>query len=119
MIQAPLMIHYAGSRRAHQRRLAGVRGRAHALTGSVYVMHMYEGANHGFHNDTTPRYDEAAARLAQERTITFSTSTCADRGAASTRPSAAGSALQDVATPSASSSFLRRSGSRTPWARGS
>lgn len=36
-----------------------------------YVMHMYEGANHGFHNDTTPGYDEAAARLAQERTIDF------------------------------------------------
>jgi carboxymethylenebutenolidase len=39
--------------------------------GKTYVMHMYEGANHGFHNDTTPRYDEAAARLAQERTIAF------------------------------------------------
>jgi carboxymethylenebutenolidase len=34
-------------------------------------MYMYEGANHGFHNDTTPRYDEAAAKLAQERTIAF------------------------------------------------
>jgi carboxymethylenebutenolidase len=32
---------------------------------------MYEGANHGFHNDTTPRYDEAAARLAQDRTMGF------------------------------------------------
>jgi len=36
-----------------------------------YTMHMYPGANHGFHNDTTPRYDEAAATLAWERTITF------------------------------------------------
>lgn len=34
-------------------------------------MHMYEGANHGFHNDTTPRFDAAAARLAQDRTIDF------------------------------------------------
>ncbi len=34
-------------------------------------MHMYEGVNHGFHNDTTPRYDEAAAKLAQDRTIAF------------------------------------------------
>ena len=37
----------------------------------TYVMHMYEGVNHGFHNDTTPRYDEAAATLAQERTMAF------------------------------------------------
>ena len=32
---------------------------------------MYEGANHGFHNDTTPRYDEAAAKLAWQRTTDF------------------------------------------------
>lgn len=31
----------------------------------------YEGANHGFHNDTTPRFDEAAAALAWERTLAF------------------------------------------------
>ncbi len=34
-------------------------------------MHMYPGVQHGFHNDTTPRYDEAAARLAQQRTMAF------------------------------------------------
>ncbi len=34
-----------------------------------YVGYMYDGANHGFHNDTTPRYDEAAAKLAWQRTI--------------------------------------------------
>ena len=39
--------------------------------GKDYTMHMYEGANHGFHNDTTPRYDEAAAKLAQDRTMAF------------------------------------------------
>ena len=39
--------------------------------GKTYTMHMYEGANHGFHNDTTPRYDEEAAKLAQTRTIEF------------------------------------------------
>jgi carboxymethylenebutenolidase len=33
--------------------------------------YIYEGANHGFHNDTTPRYDEAAAKLAWTRTIDF------------------------------------------------
>lgn len=36
-----------------------------------YTAHMYPKANHGFHNDTTPRYDEAAAKLAWERTIKF------------------------------------------------
>jgi len=37
----------------------------------TYTMHMYEGANHGFHNDTTPRYDETAAKLAWQRTLDF------------------------------------------------
>jgi carboxymethylenebutenolidase len=34
-------------------------------------MHMYEGTNHGFHNNSTPRYNDAAAELAWERTIAF------------------------------------------------
>jgi dienelactone hydrolase len=36
-----------------------------------YGMHMYPGAQHGFHNDTTPRYDEAAAKLSWQRTVEF------------------------------------------------
>ena len=36
-----------------------------------YQMYMYEGTQHGFHNNSTPRYDEAAAKLAWERTIEF------------------------------------------------
>jgi carboxymethylenebutenolidase len=36
-----------------------------------YMVHTYEGVNHGFHNDTTPRYDEEAAKLAWQRTIDF------------------------------------------------
>jgi carboxymethylenebutenolidase len=36
-----------------------------------YKAHFYEGVNHGFHNNTTPRYDEKAANLAWERTIAF------------------------------------------------
>ena len=32
---------------------------------------MYPGTNHGFHNDTTPRYDDVAARLAWQRTVDF------------------------------------------------
>ena len=38
---------------------------------AVYVAHLYANVNHGFHNDTTPRYDEAAAKLAWQRTIEF------------------------------------------------
>lgn len=36
-----------------------------------YTMHMYEGANHGFHNDSTGRYDEKNAELAWQRTLAF------------------------------------------------
>ncbi len=39
--------------------------------GKDYTAYMYEGANHGFHNDTTPRYDEEAAKLAWQRTTDF------------------------------------------------
>ena len=39
--------------------------------GVDYRMHMYEGTNHGFHNNSTPRYNEAAADLAWSRTIDF------------------------------------------------
>lgn len=39
--------------------------------GKTYTMHMYENANHGFHNDTTPRYDKDAAALAWQRTVEF------------------------------------------------
>lgn len=39
--------------------------------GKTYEAHIYPGVNHGFHNDSTPRYDEAAAKLAWERTIAW------------------------------------------------
>ena len=39
--------------------------------GKTYEAHFYPGTNHGFHNDSTPRYDEAAAKLAWERTIAW------------------------------------------------
>lgn len=69
-IRAPLLIQYAG---LDERVNAAWPAYEEALeaNGKAYTMHMYEGANHGFHNDTTPRYDEAAAKLAQERTIAF------------------------------------------------
>jgi carboxymethylenebutenolidase len=39
--------------------------------GAEYEAHFYPGVNHGFHNDTTPRYDKAAAELSWERTVAF------------------------------------------------
>ena len=36
-----------------------------------YEMYIYPGTQHGFHNNSTPRYKEAAAKLAWERTIAF------------------------------------------------
>jgi carboxymethylenebutenolidase len=37
----------------------------------AYERHLYPGTRHGFHNNSTPRYDEAAAKLSWERTIAF------------------------------------------------
>jgi carboxymethylenebutenolidase len=39
--------------------------------GVDYTVHFYEGTNHGFHNDSTPRYDAEAAALAWQRTLEF------------------------------------------------
>ncbi len=39
--------------------------------GVRHTSHLYEGAQHGFNNDTTPRYDNAAATLAWQRTLDF------------------------------------------------
>ncbi|HWN38170.1 MAG TPA: dienelactone hydrolase family protein, partial [Gammaproteobacteria bacterium] len=36
-----------------------------------FEKHIYEGSQHGFHNNSTPRYNEAAANLAWERTVAF------------------------------------------------
>ena len=69
-IKAPLLIHYAG---LDERVNAGWPAYETALkaNGVKYEMYMYPGTNHGFHNDTTPRYDEAAAKLAWSRTAAF------------------------------------------------
>ncbi len=69
-IKAPLLIHYAG---LDARTNAGWPAFEAALkaNGVKYEMYMYPGANHGFHNDTTPRYDEKAAKLAWLRTVAF------------------------------------------------
>jgi carboxymethylenebutenolidase len=69
-IKAALMLQYAeldtrinGGWPAYEEAL-----KANKVTYSAYI---YEKTNHGFHNDTTPRYDEAAAKLAWSRTIEF------------------------------------------------
>jgi len=67
-IQAPLLLHYAG---LDERINAGWPEYEAALKASnkVYEAYIYPEVNHGFHNDSTPRYDEAAAELAWSRTI--------------------------------------------------
>jgi carboxymethylenebutenolidase len=69
-IKAPLLIHYAG---LDERLNADWPAWEAALkaNGVKYQMYMYRGTNHGFHNDTKPRYDEAAAKLAWSRTTAF------------------------------------------------
>jgi len=69
-ISAPLLLNYAGNDQGVN---AGIPNYEAALKANnkVYVLHMYEGKQHGFHNDTTPRYDAEAAKLAWERTLEF------------------------------------------------
>jgi len=69
-IRAPLLLHYAET---DERINAGWPAYQAALdeAGVEYEVHFYPGTNHGFNNDTTPRFDEAAATLAWQRTIEF------------------------------------------------
>jgi carboxymethylenebutenolidase len=69
-IRAPLLIQYADN---DERINAGWPAYEAALkaAGVKYQMFRYPGTQHGFNNDTTPRYDEAAAKLAWSRTIDF------------------------------------------------
>jgi carboxymethylenebutenolidase len=69
-IKAPLLIHYAGEDAGIN---AGWPAWEEALKKDKvrYTAYIYPGAQHGFHNDTTPRYDEAAAKLAWSRTLAF------------------------------------------------
>jgi carboxymethylenebutenolidase len=69
-IKAALLIHYAA---VDERINAGWPAYEAALKANkvTHAAYSYEGTNHGFHNDTTPRYDKAAATLAWDRTIEF------------------------------------------------
>lgn len=69
-IKAPLLIHYA---QLDTRVNEGWPAYEAALKENKkeYTAYIYENVNHGFHNDTTPRYDKAAAELAWKRTVDF------------------------------------------------
>lgn len=69
-IKAPLLLHYAG---LDQRVNEGWPAYETVLQENKieHAAHIYPDVNHGFHNNTTPRYDEKAATLAWERTIAF------------------------------------------------
>jgi carboxymethylenebutenolidase len=69
-INAPLLIHYAG---LDERVNAGWEDYEAKLKelDKDYEVHFYPDVNHGFHNNTTPRFDEASADLAWQRTIEF------------------------------------------------
>ncbi|MFP1755850.1 YghX family hydrolase [Lonsdalea quercina] len=69
-IKAPLLIHYA---ELDTRINEGWPAYEEALKANnkTYAGYIYPGVNHGFHNDSTPRYDKAAADLAWERTLTW------------------------------------------------
>ena len=69
-INAPLLLHFGGlDKRVNE----GWPAYETALKehGKEYKAYIYDNANHGFHNDTTPRYDREAAELAWKRTIEF------------------------------------------------
>ena len=68
-IKAPLLIHYAANDRLTQRWPAWEQELK--KDGVRYQAYVYPNTYHGFHNDTTPRYDEDAAKLAWSRTLAF------------------------------------------------
>ncbi|MBV6289209.1 YghX family hydrolase [Pseudomonas aegrilactucae] len=69
-IKAPLLLHFG---ELDTRINEGWPAYEQALkaAGKTYEAYIYAGANHGFHNDSTPRYDEAAATLAWDRTLAW------------------------------------------------
>jgi carboxymethylenebutenolidase len=67
-IQAPLLLHYGELDKGINEGWPAYE-KALKAAGKTYEAYIYPGANHGFHNDSTPRYDEAAAKLAWSRTL--------------------------------------------------
>ncbi len=70
VIEAPLMLHHAELDERVNASWPAFR-KALEAAGVEYVNHDYDDAQHGFHNDTTPRFDEKAAELAWARTVEF------------------------------------------------
>jgi carboxymethylenebutenolidase len=69
-IKSPLMVQYAGT----DERINAMWPEYEAALKAnnvPYQMHMYDGTQHGFHNNSTPRYSEAAAKLSWDRTVAF------------------------------------------------
>ncbi|WP_263261875.1 YghX family hydrolase [Pseudomonas sp. RIT-PI-S] len=71
-IKAPLLLHYGELDTAINEGWPAYE-QALKANGKTYEAYIYTGANHGFHNDSTPRYDEASAKLAWERTLAWFT----------------------------------------------
>lgn len=71
-IKAPLLLHYAGLDTHVNEGWPAYESELKA-NNKEYTAYIYPDVNHGFHNDTTPRYDKPAAELAWERTISFFT----------------------------------------------
>ncbi|HLX92371.1 MAG TPA: dienelactone hydrolase family protein [Puia sp.] len=69
-IQAPLLLHYAGLD-THVNEGWPAYEAALKANNKIYTAYVYPNVNHGFNNDTTPRYDKDAATLAWQRTIEF------------------------------------------------
>lgn len=69
-IKAPLLIHFAETDPGVNATWPAYEAALKAA-GTTYEAHIYPGTNHGFHNDSTPRYDKAAADLAWDRTIAW------------------------------------------------
>ena len=69
-IKAPILLHYA---ELDTRINEGWPEYEKALKANnkIYQAYIYPGVNHGFHNDSTPRYDQAAAELAWQRTLAW------------------------------------------------
>jgi carboxymethylenebutenolidase len=69
-IKAPLLLHYGELDKGINDGWPAYESALKAA-GKTYEAYIYPGTNHGFHNDSTPRYDEAAAKLAWDRTIAW------------------------------------------------
>jgi carboxymethylenebutenolidase len=69
-IKAPLLVQYASEDPNINKGWPAFE-QALKANNARYEMHMYPNTQHGFHNDTTPRYDDAAAKLSWQRTVDF------------------------------------------------